>query len=316
MDKADAADKLCDEAKAAFKRRDVVAARSLYEQAIAKDSRSIPAHEGLAFLCFMTKDYTKAAELFLRVTRLDPRRVEALINLGAVHNRQEDYNAAVRVLRQALSKDRRNADAYYNLALAYRAQKQFGMAVSAYKEAIRLRPEMVEAQYNLGNTLLEMGNHSQAAMAFRKALEIDPDFKKAEVGLERAQSKTDEAKKSISPFGRLVDMEQVAANAAKMDQQYRELSPRERFLDRDTLHRLSKEAEQLAAGFLGQVRGELEAALLGVSRVVSENRDTHEWFKEAAQLEEAVNRFNQVQQILFQKTAELQAHEDGHVITQ
>ncbi|MEZ5943985.1 MAG: tetratricopeptide repeat protein [Planctomycetaceae bacterium] len=311
MASLDAADKLCEEARAAFKKRDMVQAQELFEQAISADSRHIAAHEGLAFLCFFTRDLERAAELFLRVSRLDPRRAEPLINLGAVHNRQEDFASAVRVLRQALTKDRRSADAYYNLGLAYRGQKQYGMGVSAYKEAIRLRPDMVEAHCNLGNALVEMGNHSQAIRAFERALEIDPNFKKAKGGLERARLKTDEAKRAISPFGRLVDMEKIAENEAQMDQKYRDMTPKERFMDRDLVHRLSKEAEQLGVGFLSQVREELEVALLSISRIVSENRDTHEWHKEAGELETAVERFHHVQQVLFQKANEIKDHEDS-----
>ncbi len=314
MDATDAADKLCEDARAALRNRDAANSRALYEQAIAADGRHVAAHEGLAFVCFLTKDLDRAAELFLRVTRLDPRRVEPLINLGAVHNRQEDFNAAVRVLRQALAKDRRNADAYYNLGLAYRGQKQHGMAVSAYKEAIRLRPEMVEAHCNLGNTLLEMKNHSQAALAFERALSIDPGFKKAQIGLDRARHKTDEAKKAISPFGRLVDMEKLDANNAKLDRKYREFTPKERFLDRDLVHRLAKETEQLATGLLAQIRNELEVALLAISRIVSENREVHEWHREANQLETAVERFHHVQQVLFAKSVEVREHEESVIL--
>lgn len=314
MDTTDKATQLCDAAKAAIKQRDATQAIALYEQAIAADPRNVAAHEGLAFVCFMTRQLDRAAELFLRVTRLDPRRVEPLINLGAVHNRQEDFAGAARVLRQALTKDRRNADAYYNLALAYRGQKQLSMAVNAYKEAIRLRPEMIEAHANLGNTLLEMKNNAQAVLAFERALSIDPTFKRAQVGLARAQDKTAEAKKAISPFGRLVDMERLEENKARHERQYRELSRKESFLDRDVVHRLAKESEQLAVGLLTQIRDELEVAVLSVSRTVSENREVHEWHREAGQFEVAVERFQHLQQVLFAKSTELSKHEQSLIV--
>ncbi|MCA9090763.1 MAG: tetratricopeptide repeat protein [Planctomycetaceae bacterium] len=313
MEALDAADKLCAEAKLAFTSREMDRARQLYEQALATDSRHIHAHEGLAFVCFVVKDYQRAAELFLRVSRLDPRRAEPLINLGAAYNRLEDHAGAVRVLRQALVKDRRNADAYYNLGLAYRGQKQYGLAVSAYKEAIRLRPEMVDAHYNLGNTLIEMKSNAQAIKAFEKALEIDPQFAKARQCLERARATDQEAKAQLSPFGRLVDMDEVERRNQSPDKKYRELTANERFLERDALHTLSREAQQLATGFLGQIRDELEVALLEVSRVVSENRDTHEWHREAGQLENACDRFGQVQKTLMAKLDEIRAHEESMI---
>ncbi|MCA9079017.1 MAG: tetratricopeptide repeat protein [Planctomycetaceae bacterium] len=309
----DQADKLCGQAKAAFRQRDFVGARKLYEDAIAADKRHIPATEGLAFVCFLTKDYTQAAELFLRVSRLDPRRAEPLINLGATYNRMEDYATAIRYLRQALAKDRRNADAYYNIGLAYRHQKQFGLSVSAYKEAIRLKPDMLDAHFNLGNTLLEMGSHSQAVRAFEAALQIDPESKKIRGGLQRAQESNTAAKAQISPFGRLVNMAEVEARNKLPDKTFKKLDANARFLDRDKLHRLAREAEQLGTGFLGQIHDELEAALLAVSRIVSENRDTHEWHREADQLEQAFDRFQQVQAALGAKIEEIRSYEESMV---
>jgi tetratricopeptide (TPR) repeat protein len=309
MSKDEAIKELYDRAKEAFRKRDFAGSRQLYEELLAKDPRHIPGHEGLAFVCFAMRDFAKAAELFQKVSRMDPRRAEPLINLGAAYNRLEEFGKAVQALRQALAKDRRSAEAYYNLGWAYRGQKQHGMAVSAYKEALRLDPEMVDAHCNLGNALLEMGNHSQAVLCFEKALSLAPDNPKARQGLKRSREIHDVAKKSISPFGRLVDVSKLEAGNIEVGHRYRELNPQERFQDRDTLHRLSKEAEQLASGLLSQLRDELEQALLHVSRVVSENRDTHEWYREAAELEQAVLRFGEVQRLLTDKTDEIRQHE-------
>ena len=304
------ADSLCDQARACLKNRDVKGASTYYEQAIEADQRHVAAHEGLATVYFLIHDYDRAAELFLRVTRLDPRRAQPLINLGAVQNKQGEYAAAVKTLRQALAKDRRCAEAYYNLGIAQRGLNQLSMAVSAYKEAIRLEPEMAEAYTNLGNVLIEMGNHTQARLNFERALSIRPDFEKARRGIQVASEKADDVKRSISPFGRLVDMEEVERRNAEGRKQLRHLTPQERYQDRSEVHRLSKEAEQKAAVLLNQIRSELHQSLLELSRTSTESDDPRTWARELDRFEKSFERFQELSSALFSKTDEIRTHEE------
>lgn len=301
---------MLDEARACVKRREMSKAIDLYEQALAQDSRYLPALEGLAGVLFLVKEYDRAIELFQKITRIDPRRPDALINIGAIQNRQGKYAEAVKTLRGALAKDRRSATAYYNLGIAHRGANQLSMAVSAYKEAIRLDPAMAEAYSNLGNVLVEMGNHTQAVLNFRRALEIRPNFEKAKQGLLKAQDRADDAKKAISPFGRLVDVDSLNRQQAKMDAKFRELTPQERFDDRSTVHKLAKEAEQRSADLLNQLRDEIATLLLDLARLMTEDKDKQFWAREVEHLQACRDRFEALRKLLTATMDQLKAHED------
>lgn len=302
------ADELFQSAQAALRQGDLKSAVSQLESVIEADPRHIDAHELLAKLAFRMKDYDRAAELFQRVTRLDPRNSAALVNLGAVYNRMAKYKEAVATLRRALSKDRRCAEAYYNLGIAERGHGQLALAVSAYKEAIRLAPEMPEAYQNLGNVLMEQGNHTQAILNFERALSLRPNFDKARRGLERARATAEDAKRSISPFGRLVDVNTIARHDDEGPES-RELTPTERYDDRTDVHRLSKESERLAAALLKQLREELASSLLAMGRLATDRNDPIGWARESHAFHDALGRFHQLAKMLEQKTDELRSHE-------
>ncbi|QDT32080.1 tetratricopeptide repeat protein [Thalassoglobus polymorphus] len=278
------------------------------EQTIQEDSQHLLAHESLAGLCFLTKNYDRAIQLFQRVQALDPKNIGALVNVGALQNKKKDYTAAVKTLRLALSKDRRCPEAYYNLGIAQRGLHQNSMAVSAYKEAIRLRPDFVEAYTNLGNVLLEMKNHSQAILQFRKALEVQPDFERAKIGLCAAQEQTEQAKSAISPFGRLVDMEQVE----KMNRtvaKHLHLTPQQRFEDREDVHKLAKDSELQAIELLKQIKEELSPIILELSRLSSEETSGRIWEAGLKKCQAASRRFSLCLENLNETTDKLTEHE-------
>lgn len=300
-------DGLLDQARQCVRDRDFAQAIALYRQAIEADEHHVAAHEGLARAAFLAHDYDLAIAHFLRVSQIEPRRSQALVNLGAVQNRKEDYQGAIQTLRKALSRDRKCAEAYYNLGLAHRGLNQLSMAVSAYKEAIRLNPEMAEAYQNLANVFVEMGNADQAILHYRRALEIRPDFERARRGLERAQGVKQEAKKAISPFGRLVDISKVKKAGA--DDALRSLTDTERFDDRTVVYNKSKEAQRAATALLQLLLNELEEDLLEFTRAVIQSRDVRGFWHEFRQLSETTQSFEQLVDVLQKATDDLRAHE-------
>jgi tetratricopeptide (TPR) repeat protein len=291
-----------------LRQREYPQALALYEQVVAKEPTSVTAHEGAATAAFVMQDYPRAIEHFKRAGQLDPRKAQPLVNLGAVYNRMAEFQTAAKVLRQAIGKDRRCAEAYYNLGIAHRGLNQTSMAVSAYKEAIRLAPEMAEAYQNLGNLYVEMGNTQQAILNYKRALEIRPDFERAQRGLERAQNAAVEAKRSISPFGRLVgsggptdkDVEPAAMRA---------LTPQERFEDRALVHSHAKEMERAAAVLLNQMREQLEGALLQLTHAFTQSDDRYNFKAEFATFQRARDAFGQVVKVLTERSDALRDHE-------
>jgi len=298
---------LCEQARALMKQKKISEARSLFEQAIALDPRSIPAFEGAAATAYAEKDFERAAAHYKKLTLLDLRHAQPAVNLGAVCNRMGDFASALKALRTAVSKDRKCAAAYYNMGIAHKGLDQLSMAVTAYKEAVRLDPKMVDASYNLANLLLEMGSYQQAVVYFEKALEADPAFDKARRGLQRAHDAKDESKKSQKAFGRLVDEEQTAKNQEEVE--YRLLTPKERFDDRTDLHQLAKETENLAIATLSQLHDELTPALQKMQHAASAGGESRNLGAESEALREAVAHFHSVASAFNEKLEALREHE-------
>lgn len=300
-------DSLIEQARDLMRQRDYPQAVAVYTSALEQNDMSAAAHEGLATAAFMMQDYDLAVKHYKRVTMLDPRRVEPLINLGAVYNRKAEYQTAVKQLRNALSKDRKSAEAYYNLGIAYRGMKSYSMAISAYREAIRLKPDMAEAYQNLANAYVEQGNTQQAILNYRRALELRPDFERARRGLEQAQNAVSEAKKSMSPFGRLVDTAQPKAEVKQAA--LRVLTPQERFEDRTQVHQCAKAVEQAAAVLLNQLRDHLIECLLKLNQAFSQSDDRYNFREEYLSYRAAHAEFQRAVAMLTQQSHALRAHE-------
>ncbi len=262
---------LCEEGRRHVRHQDADAAIATFSKALALDERSIMVHEGLAAAFFLKKDYPSAAEHFKKVTLLDPRQSKALVNLGAVYNRMGDFNKAVTILRKAVGKDKNSGEGHYNLGLAYRGLNQQAMAVSAYKEAVRVSPGMAAAHQNLANVYVDMGNFQHAIIHYKKALEINPDFERAQRGLESAQSMSTQAKKSVSPFGRLVDPNAIGAKSAPRVE--RRMNDLERAQDRMTVYNVLSEVDDSANLLLKQLKEIFDPALLTMARTLSERMD-------------------------------------------
>jgi tetratricopeptide (TPR) repeat protein len=300
---------LCEEGRRCVRHQDADAAIAAFSKALALDDRAIIVHEGLAAAYFLKKDYANAAEHFKKVTLLDPRQSKAQVNLGAVYNRMGDFNKAVTILRKAVSKDKNSGEAHYNLGLAYRGLNQQAMAVSAYKEAVRVSPEMAPAHQNLANVYVDMGNYQQAIIHYHKAIEINPDFERAKRGLEAAQNMSTQAKKSVSPFGRLVDPNAIGAKTAPRVE--RRMNDMERAQDRMTVFNILSEVDDAANLLLKQVNEVFEPALLTVGRTLSERIDGPTTI--ARDYRVYLMAFKQVyesRRALKRLVAELRAHEE------
>lgn len=297
------------QARRCLRKQNYRKAVELFEQARELDATSPEACEGLATACFLAGDYENAASHFEELTKLDPQHARAGINLGAVYNRLEQYDKAVQALRKGIQKNRRSHEAYYNLGIAYRGLHQSSFAVSAYQEALRLNPQMAEAHQNLANVFVEMGNHQQAITHYRKALEIRPEFERAARGLEQAQQAVEAAKQSVSPFGRLVEAE---SGSGMHEHAIRELSERERFDDRRTVHRLAGDIAENAERLLTQIKREFEPRLVALNRAVAQSgtaSHAHDVDTACDNFRTAVENYEALRKPLNEKVQALRSHE-------
>jgi tetratricopeptide (TPR) repeat protein len=264
---------LVDEAKSCLRAGKSAKAIEMLQQVIDRDADCLNAHEAIAAAHYRCSEFEKAIEHFQIILRLDPRQQRADINIGAIYNRLGQFNDSVNALRRGIQKDRKCSDGFYNLGLAYRGLNQLSMAVSAYREAIRLQPDMAEAHLNLANVFVEMGNYQQAILHYKKALDFRPGFVRAERGLIQAEKARERAKKAISPFGRLVSEEQLAA-AAIATASTRKMSDQERLDDRHAVRQLSVDITADSAQLLNCLRKELEPSLMALARAVAQGDDS------------------------------------------
>ncbi len=300
---------LCQQGRDALKNRDHAEANDAFESAVASDPDCIDAYEGLATVSYLDGDLTEAIRLYTKLTLLKPMEGRYHTNIGAIYNRLGEHQKACDALRKAIQRDKKCAESYYNLGIAQRKLKQNAMAVSAYKEAIKLKPDMAEAYQNLGNTYIDMGNLQMAIVNFKKALELKPNFEKARNGLEVAEAQFQQNKKSINPFGRLVDANAQSSKAAPIVA--RELNEQERFEERALVKQFAEEIERLAKACLEYLKQKLEPAVMDVERATAQGADAAFTLSEASEnFREAVNQWGALRRSLKRKVRELQAHEE------
>ena len=214
------------------------------QKLLEEDPKEEDAIELLGLANFFWKKLEPARECFERLTQLNPSHTKAWVNLGAILNRMGEHKKATDVLRRALQRDRKCAEAYYNMAIAQRALQMNTMAISAYKEAIKLAPKMVDAHINLGNIYMDMKNVGLALQCFQTALRHEPESAKARRCLETAQSTQKTSRKEASPFGRLVDVADLARQQNMTNS--RMLNPAARLAEREIVQKHSKLARTSA----------------------------------------------------------------------
>ena len=107
-----------------------------FKIALSKDSKSVPALDGLAKSFIAQKRYS-AAIAYLK----EAPRVAMLQNdLAIAYSKNGNVGEALQVLTNIVKQDPSSAEAHSNLAIAYTQQNQFRQAVEEFKEAHRLAP--------------------------------------------------------------------------------------------------------------------------------------------------------------------------------
>ncbi|MEY2727620.1 MAG: hypothetical protein RLZZ458_3487 [Planctomycetota bacterium] len=191
---------------------------------------------------FLVKDYSGARVTFERLTQLHPGFAGGWVNLGAVLNKLGEHRRAVESFRRAIQKDMKCADAYFNMGVAQKALNLSTMAISAWREAIRLKPEMFDAHMSLARTYSEMKNLKMARKCVQDALKIRPDSERAQALMASLQSQQVEARKTESPFGRLVNTADLERQSATTEA--RKLAPARRQAERELVQDVTKRIRQ------------------------------------------------------------------------
>ncbi|MFM7055298.1 MAG: tetratricopeptide repeat protein [Planctomycetota bacterium] len=196
---------------------------------------------------FLTGDLNAARSTFERLTQLHPAFAGGWVNLGAVLNKLGEHKKAVEALRRAVQKDSKCADAWFNMGIAQKAMNQSTMAINAWREAIRVKPGMFDAHYNLARIYGELKNLGMARKCVQDALKIRPDSEKALALLAGLQSQQVAARKAESPFGRLVNTEELDRQSVRTSPRVLSATRRqaERELVLDVTKRIRQESRDL-----------------------------------------------------------------------
>ena len=308
MNQKSRSESVCESGQKCVRERDFAKAIELFSRALAEEDGNVEAHEGLATAFFLSGEFEKSRDEFDRATKLDPERGRALINMGAVCNRLGDHKTAASVLRRGLQKEKNSSQGYYNLGIAQKALNQLTMAISAYREAIRIDPQMAEAHQNLGNTYLEMGNQRQAIQSFKKALEARPGFDRAERALRTAEQAMQKAKQAFGPFGRLVDERALASGKAVA--RNRELTPQERFGDRQYIRKCCTDTREAATQWQEILDGPLMSSLRELDRVIVQSEGSLAVSSAFQELGKSVRALTTTRQQLVECIRLLKRHDD------
>lgn len=199
-------------------RRDLTAARTSFEQALAKDPKFLPAISSLAAIDLAEGKPEVAEKRYLSMISADPKNAQAYISLAQLKARagadkgqigklleqavQANINEpasrlllihhwlSIRDLKSALAAAQAGVaampsnpemlDALGSMQLATGESNQ---AIATFNRVASLQPASVKAQLRLADAYLQGKDYASAERSFKRALEIDPNDLSAQRGL-------------------------------------------------------------------------------------------------------------------------------------
>jgi tetratricopeptide (TPR) repeat protein len=235
--KADAPNYHVVKATLAMKRRDLAAAEIDLQEALKLDSKSLPAHQSLAWIAWTRGDFKKADEVFksasalavgqpfeqlrwalfkIRIGEFDearkilesiaeqhPEFLPAQTQLATVAFEQKRFDDCESIVKRILSQDR---SLYTPLELQARLKLIRGATDEAVKDLARLAdvfPRVPQIHYFLGLGYLQKREIAEARGSFEKAIAADPNYAEAIVILADLDAQTGNIGKAVSALEQL-----------------------------------------------------------------------------------------------------------------
>jgi len=280
-----------------------------FKKILESEPNHLKALRGLAAAYAQANQIDDAIAIYQKLTTTDMTNGVAWLNLGALLNSQERYKEATKAIRSGLIKEKKSATGYLYLGEAHLGLNQSSMAMTAYKEALKIDPELLEAQLGIGNLYLEMKSHAQAIRHFEQALKFHPDSKRAQSALRDAREEKEVNRDSVNPFGRLVDMNNMGLKGNVV--MNRELSQEEQLQDRQMVRSLSRDLLVETETCLEKFRGEVEPALLSISRTLAEGgASPANVLASIDKLQNAISALNEQRKQMRNKVVQIRAHEE------
>jgi tetratricopeptide (TPR) repeat protein len=120
----------------------------------------------------------------------DPRSVQANFQLGHVYVKLKEYPNALSAYAKAGEIDPNFADAFFNMGYVNAVRKEYAKAERMYAKVVTLSPVYVdEALFNLGMVQEKQGKRKESLQNIEKALSINPGNEPARKALARMKGK-------------------------------------------------------------------------------------------------------------------------------
>ena len=154
----------------ALQQGDLAQARSLYQQVLQAEPRSIDALLGLGAIAWKEGRIEEAGQRYQRVLELEPRNPYAQAGLIAIIG-GADPQASESRLRQLIAREP-SAFLYFTLGNLYADQGQWPARSRPTSRLFRLQPDNPDYAFNLAVGLEHIGQIRPALDYYRKALDL------------------------------------------------------------------------------------------------------------------------------------------------
>ena len=132
----------------------------------------------------------KAKTVLQQAVAKDPRSVQANFQLGHVYVKLKEYPNALSAYAKAGEIDPNFADAFFNMGYVNAVRKEYAKAERMYAKVVTLSPMYVdEALFNLGMVQEKQGKRKESLQNIEKALSINPGNEPARKALARMKGK-------------------------------------------------------------------------------------------------------------------------------
>lgn len=166
-----------------YQQRRFYDAVSHLKDALALNSRDIPAEELLGTVWLEAQDCKQARAEFTHLLTMSPDDYTAHYGLAVIDDLELSLDDAAREYRAALQARPDAAEAHLGLGKVYLRQEKLPEALEEFQEVTVLAPRSAESFYQMGLALQGEGRRPEAAKAFRQALRLSPDFHAAQAAL-------------------------------------------------------------------------------------------------------------------------------------
>ena len=132
----------------------------------------------------------EAKTVLQQATAKDPRSVQAHFQLGHAYVKLKEYPKALDAYAKAAEIDPNFADAFFNMGYVYAVRKEYAKAEQMYAKVVKLSPMYVdEALFNLGMVQEKQGKRKESLESIEKSLSINPGNEPARKALARMKGK-------------------------------------------------------------------------------------------------------------------------------